>query len=376
MGMNKTWSWLGILIMLLMIFLSGCKDTATSTVTETQETTTDQSTIFDKVIDGDLINEEGSLYDVTDRYELEAYTILGAVGFEENSLLIAYVGDSDSKVVLYDISSAKKIKTITLEQVLLSSEIELKANTVDFQYIYDQEANTYYYLDVNNQKYTKIPLDFQAESMVVTRDGARIFYTLPDDTNIYQFAIETLNSVPVYDYAKDAKELEIRFVESDNDTLSVYVQTDSYLGYASISIENGTMDKYDELAKDLVYSNGVYIYTTDSYDKSLIIFDKLKPRAYEIFNLDAGEELQHMDLFDGPYLLTAVGDTEEQGSTIRFYDLNQGIMLNQILLSDEYTMVQESYITGKKILCMNTTNSSGDLRIILWDIEVVTDIVS
>lgn len=358
----------------IMITSCGRKTEIKFTETESEETISGDITRFNKVIAGTPINEQESLYDCTDILAKEGYHIVTCVAYGDNGLIVLYSGVNDSKLCGYTVSSGMEASQIIFEGVRLSDKSFIYVINSNKIIIYDEDNNTYYIVDYEHGKYVEIRPEFTPDSMCIGDNGERMYYTLKNDANIYQYVFETENSVSVYDFGEQYIEADIEYVEINNDKIIVNVRNENGSRYERLSIELQETSVLEENGNKVLYAGEAYIVIPD--DESYVyVYNLHKPRVVEKFILDEKEETDNVYMFAGnPYLLTMVNTDE--GNVFRFYNVSGGIKNNEITISGEYEILDISYLAIDQTMCFNVINQENEHRILLWDVESVEDVLN
>ena len=332
------------------------------------------ATIFDKIVDGEYIGDEISLYDISDMVWDENSSLLSVCAYKENYIIALYSGDEQSKVVTYDISDGDVYKKIEFEE-LLSDEAYVAVSGGGLPYVYDESVGVFYTLNIKNEKYTSYVLDFVPDDMVVSDSGNRIYYTLKDDVRIYQYITETEQSSVAYDALGQVDSIALESVDSDDSTMIVKILTDDYDGYAKISIEMQQLDRLNDFHGVMYHMEGKYLYGMADYPESVCIYDELKPRTFLKFELEEAEELDNMYVYpEGPYIFTMTESANAH--VLRFYNIAGGIMENQVELPEDYAITGVSYMEDIRSMCIETVNKDGVAGAVIWDVEAISNIIS
>lgn len=345
-------------------------DNETTIQTEQKD---DDYTIFDNVIVGTPINDIESLYDVTDEFAMEGYELVESCPYQENSILVVYSGETDSKVVSYNVSDLKDKYCIEMENVELSSSVELSCITDEFAYILDSESEQLVYLNVKEESYEIIEMTVTPESIVVMDEGEQFFYTLEDDCNIYQYIKETGNELSVYDATGMLECIEVKYVIPGSNILIVNVTSEGYNGYAQLSLENQELIVMDGVEGELLYNGDNYMYKASGKDSTIIMYNPMTPRLTVEFKLDENAELDNVTLFDnGTHIVSCVDSNN--GAVVRFYDINAGIMENFIIIPDEYSILSLEYYAEKHNVLIHTQHEDK-YKILVWNTEIIENII-
>ncbi len=374
--MGSKLKWIGAAAM-AGILLCGCSNTTSDKPVVPGETTTDidDATIFDKIINGEQINDTGSLYDCTGTFSMEGYSIVASGYYGEKYILVLYAGEKDSKVVAYQLSDGKEYKTISFDDIVFSKDAYIGYTGDGLTYVYDSDNSCFYYLHVKEKKYDLVTIDFNPKSMIVIDGGETILYTVENDCNIYEFIKETANSVSVYDASGETDDVVLKYIEADSDTLIVKTTSKEYTGYSSISMEMQEMSPIELTGDDLYYTGQEYIYTSATQPKNLAVYNVLRPRVYQIFMLEDRKEKDNLVVFsNGPKVLSMVD--EDDATMLRFYNISAGIMENYVSVDGKYTINRISLMSEANNLFIETTDSNGDYHILIWDITDVSEVIS
>lgn len=331
-------------------------------------------TIFDKIIDGEYIGDEISLYDISAMVKEDGYRLLSLCAYKDEYIIALYSGEEQSEAVIYDISDGDIYKSIKLDTVLSDMAYVDTAGS-GLPYIYDKSDSIFYTLSVKNEKYTSYQFGFVPEDMLVSDSGNRIYYTLKDDACVYQYITETEQSAIAYDASGEADWLTLESINDDDSTLIVKIFEGDYEGYAKLSIEMQQLDRLNDFDGALYYTGSDYIYTSKDYPDSVCIYNELKPRTFMKFDLEEAAELDNIFVYqDGPYIFTMVEADSE--SILRFYNVAGGIMENWVSLPSDYEIIRVSFMKDIQTFCFTTVNADGEAGAVIWDVEAISSIVS
>lgn len=330
-------------------------------------------TIFDKVVAGKNVNDEKSLYDVTDTLELEDYEIVDVTPYEKEKILVVYNGESDSRIILYDLKDGDKEEDI--KSHVYSDNVIAGVTNSKAAYIYDKEQNIYETIDVKDGKIKEYALDFTPESMIISESGNRLFYTLKNDCKVYQYITETENTSEMFDGQDVADNILLKSIKNDDSVFVVYVDSQDYSGYAELNIEMQEINYFDEMEGNIHYTGEEYIYTPDKNGNTIIIYNEQTPRLVKQFTLESAEEIKDFQVYrGGPYVFSKQEDADR--TIVRFYDIMGGIMLNSIEIDDDYAIISEYYMSDFKAICLKTLYEDGTIHVLIWDYEAVSQMVS
>lgn len=341
---------------------------------ESEETLSGDITRFDKVIVGNPVNKQESLFDCTDSLAKEGYSIISGIAYGDNGILVLYSGVNDSKLCGFAVSNGAEATQILFEGTVLSDKTSIYVTNSKNIILYDEENNTFYRVDYEHVNYTDTKLDFSPESMCIADNGERMYYTLENDCNIYQYVFETGNSISVYDFGDQYSEVNIEYVEINNDKIIVRVMNEGSSKYVRLSIELQETSVLDDKGNKVMYAGEAYIVIPDD-EAYVYVYNFYKPRVVEKFILDEKEETDNILMFAGnPYLLTMVN--KDEGNVFRFYNVSGGIKSNEITIPEEYSILDITYLSIDQTMCFNVKNQENEHRILLWDVESVEDILN
>lgn len=371
-----------VFVMLCSISISvmGC-DNATSVnhnsnnseMTTPAEERDDDYTIFDNIIVGTAINDIESLYDVTDEFIKDGYEIVESCPYMENNILVVYSGETDSCVVSYNISDMKDKYYVEMKDVQLSSDTEISCITDEFAYVLDTRGKQLVYLNIKDESYEVIEMDDIPESIVVMDEGEQFFYTLENDCNIYQYTKATGNELSVYDATGMLEGIEVKYVIPGSNTLIVNVVSESYSGYAQLSLENQELIVMDGVEGELLYNGDNYMYKASGKDSTIIIFNPMTPRLTVEFQLDENAELDNLTLFDnGSHVISCIDS--DKGTVVRFYEINAGIMENFIVIPTEYNILSLEYYAEKHNVLIHA-QKEDNYKILIWNTKIIENII-
>lgn len=356
----------------------GCRHTQTAgnepesseTVTNEQETE-DIPTIFDKILSGEPINEIQSLYDFTEVFRVQDYYAIGANTHGENKVMVLYSGKEGAVAIVYDISNGKEKSRIEMD-----IELSLNARPVgvneEFSYICE-ENGVFIYLDWENEEYEIIELDDTPMSYLMLGDGESIYYTVEDDCNIYTYIYGSERCYSVYDGSDIVNNLELKYLIAAGTSIVLYVESEGYSGYAQLSIEMQELTVFDSLSGELIYNDNEYIYTAPDKANSIFIYNPMTPRVSKEFKIENPKEIETLIFYkDEGLFLTRV---KEPAETIRFYDLEEGILKNQLIVSEEYEVLDVEYFGDSLCVLVECRDENGEYRPLIWNTDIIEEIL-
>lgn len=372
----KKFKWLLPMVMVVLLF-AGCKDgtqKVDQTEAEDENNKEDEPTIFDKIIVGARLDKDKPLYDFTDTVTMDGYEIICQTPYGDNNILVLYSGEEDSMAISYNISKGKAKNEITIDETIFSEGTVMTLTEDGVPCIYDAEKSVFCVLDIKAEKYKYHELSFTPETMIVTDGGESILFTKDGDCNVYQYMSETENVVSVYDATDEVYKILLKSMESDDNTLIVRISSDEYVGYARLSIELQEITRFEEEMDSIFCVGSEYIITKKELEKSVQVYTELKPRIFQWFTMEDPKELENFVVYPGsPYILTCV--SEKDTNLLRFYSVADGIMVNYVYLSDEYTIEKAEYLNENGLLSIQCTTKDGNRCIIIWDVEAVNDVI-
>lgn len=363
-------------VSIVAILISGCSSSSSSSSLHEEPATEDNyPTIFDKTIAGNTVNDEKSVYDISDLIQIEDYKLITCAGFDKSYFLAAYAGEEDSLIIRYSLSEAKKTDRIEVSNTVFSDLTVIDQTEDGVFYLYDNQNFTLYFPNIDKESYEQVVLTKEPESILVVEGGARIFYTIKDDTGIYQYIKESEKSQLLFE-TDEVYELTLEYLAQDYDTIVTHVVMSDYTGYAGVSIEEQTFEVYEQYKDcELYYTGDEFIYVPDDSDCEIFIYNELKPRLLEIFSVDEKEELSAFEVYGGgPYLISSTG--EDYDITLKLYDISEGIKFNEVELKTEYTLGGISFLKDAMNIYIHAQDKEGNYRFLIWDVESVTDVIS
>lgn len=367
------------LLIIVGIAFVGCdKTTSAGNYPDNSETNEggkdDDITIFDKIISGKPLNDIESLFNFSDEIQVEGYTILAGCPYHENAVLAIYGNGENALAIVYDVSDLKEEKKIEMDGISFSKDAEVYSVSEEFAYIIDISQKQLVYLSVKDEKYEVISLEFIPDSIVVMDEGEQFFYTMEDDCNIYQYTKETGNTISVFDASEIVSDIQVKYSVSGSNILIVKMESPNYSGYASLSLENQELSPLENISGELLYSGDGYVYTSPEKKATVIIYNPMTPRLTKEFRLEETDELNNIMLFQNtPYILSMV-DTDE-GTMLRFYDVDEGIMENCIVIPDNYNILGIKYFDSTDNVFLQVTDEKGDREILIWNTDLIENII-
>lgn len=367
------------LLIIVGIAFVGCdKTTSAGNYPDNSETNEggkdDDITIFDKIISGKPLNDIESLFNFSDEIQVEGYTILAGCPYHENAVLAIYGNGENALAIVYDVSDLKEEKKIEMDGIFFSKDAEVYSVSEEFAYIIDISQKQLVYLSVKDEKYEVISLEFIPDSIVVMDEGEQFFYTMEDDCNIYQYTKETGNTISVFDASEIVSDIQVKYSVSGSNILIVKMESPNYSGYASLSLENQELSPLENISGELLYSGDGYVYTSPEKKATVIIYNPMTPRLTKEFRLEETDELNNIMLFQNtPYILSMV-DTDE-GTMLRFYDVDEGIMENCIVIPDNYNILGIKYFDSTDNVFLQVTDEKGDREILIWNTDLIENII-
>lgn len=363
---------------ILGIFITGCEHSTTaskepeSSDEVTKETETDEPTIFDQIIVGEPIDDINSLYNFTEFAQIQDYYIVGACAYGEKMVAVLYSNDNSAKAIVYDYSNGKKKYEIDIDEGL-SVAPHMVAVSEEFSYVDDSEGRIIY-LNWNNESYDVVQLPDVPESMLVQGEGEAIYYTVKDDLNIYKYIFGSDNCYSIYDGSDAVDRMELRYLISAGTSIVLYVEAEGYTGYAQLSLELQELSIFDGLEGELIYNDNEYIYTTPDKEGIILLYNPMTPRVIKEFRIENPNEINNLVFYreEALFLTNVVEDDE---TVIRFYDLEGGILKNQIIIPKEFEFITAEYFEKSQCILLACRNNMGEYKIVIWNTEVIEEIL-
>ena len=368
-----------LIIAAVVLSAAGCGNKKTgnsssSKKTSEKETETEAPTIFDKIIAGSNVGDEKSLFDITEGLTLDGYVIKDVTAMEEGSAIMALeTSETDSKLIEYDVTEGNVVNEYVIDCVL-SQTAGINTTASDVPYVYDDENDIVVVYNYDEEVMDTYELEFDANSFLVSESGNRFFYTLDNDPCIYEYYTETGNSVAIYEPEEDAFEIILENVEDDDDTFMVKLYTEEFNGYAKVSAELAEMDKFDDIDGEVYLAGDEYIYSSANYANTVVIENDLTPRLTTLFAFEDDKELENLSVYKGPYFFTYVEGLD--GTTIRFYNVTSGIMINRIVIPKEYTLTFSDFMSDFETECLFVNDADGNAHVMIWNYQDVSEIIS
>ncbi len=363
---------------IIITAMTGCRDTSTagadpeSVETTSKEQETSELTIFDQVIAGEAVNDIESLYDFTDTARVQDYYAVGACPHGEDMIMVLYANEEASMCVVYDITNGKEKERIEMD-VALSLKAKPVGVSSDFAYI-REDNGVLIYLDWKNNQYEVVQLDDEPESLLMLGEGEAVYYTVSDDCNIYNYIHGSNNCYSIYDGSDVVDSLELRYLISAGTSIILHVESEGYTGYAQLSIEMQELTVFDGLSGELIYNDNEYIYTVPEKQDSILIYNPMTPRVIKEFRVENPEEICNLTLYSEEGLfLTQV--EEENEKVIRFYDLNNGILKNQLVIPSEYKVIGVDYFENSLCVLVEGRIENGEYRMLIWNTDIIEEIL-
>lgn len=360
-----------------LLFMTGCKNN--NTVNGSEENTKDSgnnsgNTIFDKMIPGEKLEGQKALYNVTDVLKNDIYSIISVKAYKDKQLVFLYSMDNKYGVSLYDFDKKKITKSVSIDAEL-SENTGLGVTTMGACYLYDESAGLYVTVDIENEKAGVHKLDFKSDSMLVSEGANRIYFTKDNDVSVYQFIAETDNVSEIYNAGDRFGYVYLKEILENDNVLLVKVREKDDMKYAKINIENQEVTTLDNIRGDMFFTGSYYAIKNAVYDKSLGIYNEKKPRVFSQFTLDEEEELDNIRFINNaPYFFTLVTNDILKKTTLRFYDIESGIMVNKAAYDSEYELIDYSFMYGDKNLCLEMKYNNSKVFIV-FDTEAVEDVM-
>ncbi len=339
----------------------------------TEEEQTNPS-IFDNIIAGESVNEINSLFDFTGLLKQEEYTLITACPYDENELLAVYTSGKGALVKSFDISNGDEELDIEMSDITVSDTAVINAVNEDFAYILDIAGRNLIYLDLHDKSCSVIELEETPDSIAVMGEGEQVFYTLPDDCNVYQYTKETGNRISVFDAYGLVDSIQVKYVVGGTNTLIVKVDSDNYSGYASLSLELQELSPLEDMTGEILYSGDEYVYTSVDKEAAIVIYNPMTPRLLKEFYLEDVKELQDIHLFkDTSYLVTKVESSKE--TVIRLYNIDKGIMENMLTLDASQDISDIKFCTETNNVIIELSDTKEGRRILIWNTEIIDKII-
>lgn len=368
-----------LLIGIIITVFCGCHNSNTAgsepvsmedgTISEQE---TDEPTIFDQIVAGEIVNELGSMFDFSQIIKVQEYYAVGACVYGENELMVLYAGDECSAVMVYDISTGKEKKRIEMD-IALSLLAKPVCVSKEFSYICEAEGK-FIYLDWKNKKYEEVILDNVPESYLMLGEGESIYYTVEDDCNVYVYIYGSERCYSVYDGSDALDSLELEYLVYAGTSIIITVESEGYSGYALLDLEMQELTVFDSLAGELIYCDKEYIYTSPEKPNSILLYDPMTPRVSKEFRIENNEEIKDLIFYknEGQFLTKV---TEDEDTVIRLYDLEAGILKNCIVIPKEYLVDKVECFPNSSCVYIEGRTDKGEYIPLIWNTDIIDEIL-
>lgn len=361
-----------IIFVMMTFSLTACGKKTSITFTDPTETSESNITRFDKKIAGEPLETADSLYDATDIYSKEGYSLVDIEAYGDDGVLALYTGDEESVLSAYKISTGDEVSSLKTDKAV-SMNTSLYVTGTGFVYSYDYGNGYFTSYDVLNGSFENPVFDFEMESFAVSDGGDCLYCTLEGDNNIYRYIMNSGKIVSVYDYGDIYKDIQIEYIENNGNYIAVLCNGDDGSFYERLDIENQERTVICEAENGLYCAGEAYLTTSGKEDADVYVYNFSRPRLKDIFTLDGVQEKDDMKIFSGsPYLLTS--DEYIAGTKLRFYNVGRGVLSNEVVVPTDYKVLDADYLVVDQTLCIKAVNDKNERIILLWDIENIGEI--
>ena len=221
----------------MTISLTACGNKTSITFTDPTETSESNITRFDKKIAGEPLEAVNSLYDATDIYSKEGYSLVDIEAYGDDGLLVLYTGDEESVLSAYKISTGSEVSSLKTDKAV-SMDTTLNVTGTGFVYSYDYVNGYFTSYDVLNGSFENLVFDLEMESFAVSDGGDCLYCTVEGDNNIYKYIINTGKIVSVYEYDDVYKDVQVEYIENNGNYIAVLCSGDKGSFYERLDIGN------------------------------------------------------------------------------------------------------------------------------------------
>ena len=149
-----------IVFVAMTISLTACGNKTSITFTDPTETSESNITRFDKKIAGEPLEAVNSLYDATDIYSKEGYSLVDIEAYGDDGLLVLYTGDEESVLSAYKISTGSEVSSLKTDNAV-SMDTTLNVTGTGFVYSYDYVNGYFTSYDVLNGSFENLVFDLE-----------------------------------------------------------------------------------------------------------------------------------------------------------------------------------------------------------------------
>ena len=362
---------LGIPVILLCgILLVGC-----SSQKQYNSPGSDGNTALNKVIPGENVSEQKDLYDITEVISKGDYSPKLIHAYSDNQILVVYDTGNGSEISAFDLKKEKIVKSVRIDNDF-SEVTKLGVTSGGMCYLFDKMNSVFTVVDIEKESSSQYRLEVMTDSVLVSESANRIYFTQEGKNKIFQYITETQNINEVYLADENIDSIYLKSMISDEGTFLTKVKINDEMHYARITVEEQELTMLDNISGDMQYTGKYYVIKNPAYEKSIGVFDDRKPRLFCQFSLESSEEVNGIRLIDNSqYFFSAVNSEISNRKVFRFYDIDSGILTNEMNCDKTYELEGYSFMYDIHALCLNLSDAEGKKHFYIWDVENVSDVM-
>lgn len=382
----------GLLCMLVLpLALASCKKEV-SNVIATEETSENSNIVIDdseRVIPGEMVNDEQSMIDVTelikndDNYKdtMENEEIID-VEFYDTASIIIISQDKKTALVsarLYDPLEGKITANVSFT-AKKNSEFNINvAITGGKVYLEDYVNKTFYILEEDSKEPKVYDYsDVEYACKLNMSDGNGFYYIKNDDNDLYAYGFESGTATLEYEIDDEIKSPVLYGLTEDNTTVIFEYTTETgeqYYGFVDVHALVENYVKKDMYALKICGND--YLVVKDADKAYVNLYSKAKPREYVTFALDDARETDNITADrTGQYLYSYVEAGEEGKGMLRLYDKEAAILFNEIELEKSvFDNIKNVSVSTEEQMAVIEYDDNGESRILIWNIAIPADVI-
>lgn len=374
---------LGLLV--LSIALISCKKEVKDVIV-TEEQSQGTALVIDdsqREIPGTILNDEGSLIDITNllnEVEESWQNVIDVEFYDNTSILIVSQNKKTAEITarLYNPLEGEITASIAF-MAKKNSEITVAVSSLGGKVYIEDEVNKTFYIIEEDTKEPKVYdySDVEYTSKLNTSDGDGFYYFKAEDNDIYSYVFESGKSTLVYEVEYDIQSPKMYAKTEDNTMLILeYANNEGDTYYEFVDLYELTKNDLRKDMYSLKVCNNDYLIIKDATVPYVNLYSREKPRALTSFALDDVKELQNIEMDKtGEYMYSYVPDETGEG-ILRLYNKNLAILFNQITLDKNvFNNIQKVSVSNEQQLAVIAYKEDKETKILLWNIAIPTNVI-
>lgn len=373
-------------LLALSFTLMSCKKEVKNVIV-TEDTSQNPTIIIDdsqREIPGLLVNEEGSLIDITDILNEEDeiwQDIIDVEFYDKTSILIVSHNKKTAEITarLYNPLEGEITANITF-MAKKNSAVTVTVSSLGGEVYIEDEVNKTFYIIEEDTKEPKVYdySDVEYTSKINMSDGNGFYYFKDLDNDLYSYIFESGKSTLEYEL-EDTIQSPKMYAKTEDNTMIIfeYAMDDGNIYYSFVDLYELTKNDIRKGMYKLKVCNNDYLIIQDATQPYVNLYSRAKPRELTRFALDDIRELQNIELDKtGEYMYSYVPDDKTGDGILRLYDKESAILFNQIMLDKEvFDNIQKVSVSNEQQMAVIAYKDKDLTKILLWNIAIPTDVI-